>query len=513
MGSVVTPPLPNNYEKLGAYEGGRQIVKHKSSDKKANWNFLLPSSSSTKRSKLTLLIFCLAITSLLISLHALSTDSSLYIKPTFFLVQEDDAPTSSENPYIEAPHYFSQIEWERFSGDVSKSSQLKSFQEITDDNEKMKAQNQMGNGNELNAAYGIDGGTTGADVNIEDYTGDEDIGVLATSGNRVKFPKATRRLPQALIIGVRKGGTRALLEMLHLHPLIQKAAGEAHFFDRDENYAKGLQWYRRRMPPSLKGQKAHLENRVDEITVEKSPSYFVTPEVPERVRAMNASIRLLLIVREPVTRAISDFAQLRSHSLAAKANATSRTKLDGGAEEDYGKKPIILPMCGNPTRSLSSFESLAILPDGRVDMSWRPISVSLYHRHIAAWLEAFPRDQILIVDGDQLASNPAPVLASVEKFLKLRPALTPTHFYFNATKGFYCLRSLPPGQQVDGMAMLPSSMNHPSSLPEGKCLRESKGRRHPRVDPSVVHKLRRFFAEHNRRFYEMVGEDFGWPEE
>ena len=76
--------------------------------------------------------------------------------------------------------------------------------------------------------------------------------------------------------------------------------------------------------------------------MEKSPSYFVTPEVPERVRAMNASIRLLLIVREPVTRAISDFAQLRSHSLAAKANATSRTKLDGGADEDYGKKVFFL---------------------------------------------------------------------------------------------------------------------------------------------------------------------------
>lgn len=74
---------------------------------------------------------------------------------------------------------------------------------------------------------------------------------------------------QTLVIGVRKCGTRALLEMLYLHPRIQKAAGEVHFFDRDENYWKGLEWYRKKMPHSFRGQ----------ITIEKSPSYFVMPEV------------------------------------------------------------------------------------------------------------------------------------------------------------------------------------------------------------------------------------------
>lgn len=127
------------------------------------------------------------------------------------------------------------------------------------------------------------------------------------AGNKMHFHKTGRRLPQALIVGVRKCGTRALLEMLFLHPRIQKAAGEVHFFDRDENYARGLDWYRKKMPYSFRGQ----------ITIEKSPSYFVTPEVPERVRAMNASIRLMIIVRDPVTRAISDYTQLRSHAATA----------------------------------------------------------------------------------------------------------------------------------------------------------------------------------------------------
>ncbi|KAK9393359.1 heparan sulfate glucosamine 3-O-sulfotransferase 2-like [Crotalus adamanteus] len=51
-----------------------------------------------------------------------------------------------------------------------------------------------------------------------------------------------KRLPQALIIGVKKGGTRALLEALRAHPDVRAVGTEPHFFDR--NYGHGLDWYR-----------------------------------------------------------------------------------------------------------------------------------------------------------------------------------------------------------------------------------------------------------------------------
>uniref|UniRef100_A0A182RDU0 Sulfotransfer_1 domain-containing protein n=4 Tax=Cellia TaxID=44534 RepID=A0A182RDU0_ANOFN len=249
--------------------------------------------------------------------------------------------------------------------------------------------------------------------------------------------------------------------MLYLHPRIQKAAGEVHFFDRDENYLRGLEWYRKKMPHSFRGQ----------ITIEKSPSYFVTPEVPERVRAMNASIKLLLIVREPVTRAISDYTQLRSH--AATATLPQQQSLSS-------------------TSPLSrSFEELAILPNGTVNEAYRPLAISQYHVHVHRWLEVFPREQLLVVNGDQLIDDPVSQLRRIEDFLGIEPRIGSNNFYFNETKGFYCLRN----ETGD------------------KCLRETKGRKHPRVDPVVISKLRKFFVEHNQKFYELVGEDLGWPEE
>ena len=52
----------------------------------------------------------------------------------------------------------------------------------------------------------------------------------------------TKRLPQAIIIGVKKGGTRALLEFLKLHSMVKISGPEIHFFDK--NYHKGVEWYR-----------------------------------------------------------------------------------------------------------------------------------------------------------------------------------------------------------------------------------------------------------------------------
>lgn len=52
----------------------------------------------------------------------------------------------------------------------------------------------------------------------------------------------SKEFPQAVIIGVKKGGTRALLEFLRVHPDVRAVGAEPHFFDRF--YDKGLEWYR-----------------------------------------------------------------------------------------------------------------------------------------------------------------------------------------------------------------------------------------------------------------------------
>ncbi|XP_013778863.2 heparan sulfate glucosamine 3-O-sulfotransferase 1-like [Limulus polyphemus] len=284
---------------------------------------------------------------------------------------------------------------------------------------------------------------------LESYHDDEPINV-DTLREKIKLPQTKRRLPQCLIIGVRKGGTRALLEFLNIHSMIQRSTDEIHFFDNERKYNMGLEWYRQQMPYSF----------ADQITVEKSPAYFITEGAPERIRAMNESIRLLLIVREPVTRLISDYSQL----------AANKAKKD---------------------KFIRPFQDLVFREDGTVNTDYRAVRVSMYSLYIKMWLSVFQRDQILIINGDRMIRDPYPEIYKTEQFLGLEHRIGRENFFYNKTKGFYCVRNY----TVD------------------KCLNESKGRKHPPIDPEIISKLRQFYAPFNREFYNLVRQDFGWPED
>lgn len=79
--------------------------------------------------------------------------------------------------------------------------------------------------------------TTALEREHQDFsTTDSDLRVNCT------MDYGEKKLPQAIIIGVKKGGTRALLEALRVHPDVRAVGNEPHFFDR--NYEKGLDWYR-----------------------------------------------------------------------------------------------------------------------------------------------------------------------------------------------------------------------------------------------------------------------------
>ena len=78
----------------------------------------------------------------------------------------------------------------------------------------------------------------------------------------------------------------------------------------------------------------------------------------------------------------------------------------------------------------------------------------------------------------------------MERFLGVTNAVgLRDQFYFDAEKGFHCLRG-------------------------SGCLPRGKGRSHPEArDPEGFEAVARaFFAPYNRELYEMIGHDFGWRE-
>lgn len=265
---------------------------------------------------------------------------------------------------------------------------------------------------------------------------------------------AIHRLPECIVIGVRKGGTRALLDMINLHSQVKIAKAEVHFFDIETNFYLGLDWYRTQMPKTMPG----------ELAIEKSPSYFVTESVPQRIFDMNPQILLLLVLRDPVTRLISDYTQIMHNHLER----------------------------GRPFRS---FEELVFFPNKSVNTGYEAVAKSIYVQYIHRWMHFFPKNQIHIVNGDRLIHKPWHELRKVEQFLGLPFQIEKNDFYFNSTKGFHCLKK------------------KTNSNPELHCLTKSKGRVHPNITDEAKTRLRKFYAQFNYDLYNVVDRDFGWPEE
>ena len=256
----------------------------------------------------------------------------------------------------------------------------------------------------------------------------------------------SKRLPDAVVIGVPKGGARALITFLEMHPKIKTADGQINFFNIPDNFNRGLDWYRERMPLSSP----------DQMVIERSVGYFVSEGVAERLHnATNGTAKIILVVRDPTMRSISEYADVKS------------------------KNPQV-----------PAFEKLVIDPaTGLVNIMYGAVRYSLYHNYLQKWLEVFPLNQILLVDGDVLRKTPLLELAKVEKFLGVQPALNEQNLYMNKTQSnYYCARS-------------------PEII---KCVGHPKDWKQPQVDPEIIRSMQKYFRPNNELFFKMANRTFDW---
>ncbi|XP_061167759.1 heparan sulfate glucosamine 3-O-sulfotransferase 3A1-like [Saccostrea echinata] len=227
------------------------------------------------------------------------------------------------------------------------------------------------------------------------YLDDELNNVVEDNKLQEVTSRPMKRLPDALIIGVKKSGTKTMLEFLKIHPDVCAPGNEVHYFTR--NYHKGLEWYRRQMPVSVENQ----------VTVERTRAYFVHGEVPHRVYRRIPNIRFIVVVRNPVLRTLLDY----------------------------------ISQCERNKSKLSFKEAFFWNNDtGFLDISRDFIQTSIYVKFLDNWLKYFKLDQIHFVNGDKLYKNPLRELKKVEDFLSLRNLISSEHFYYNTSRDTLCIK-------------------------------------------------------------------------
>lgn len=273
-----------------------------------------------------------------------------------------------------------------------------------------------------------------------------------------------RRLPNAVLIGVKKGGTRALIEMLGLHPRVRSSGMEVHFFDKDFNYEQGLDWYREHMQPSY----------VTDITIEKSPAYFVVSQVPGRIlKDLGKKVRLLLVLRNPVDRVVSDFMQ--------------------GQHKQQGRMVRIKETTPEKLKKMQqALANKILLADGSINPKAVFIKVGMYAQHLHRWLQYFSKEQIFITSTDELVSMPARALKKAVAFLGLDDFDWDSRIVHVNDFKLACL----------------NKTTQRDKRPNVVCMNNTKGREHIPLPMKLRRKLFDYYRPHNEELFSMIGQTF-----
>jgi hypothetical protein len=112
-------------------------------------------------------------------------------------------------------------------------------------------------------------------------------------------------LPNFLIVGAQKAGTTSLHDILSQHPqAYMSEVKEINYFTNEQKYKKGLVYYSSFFKKILP---QHI------VVGESSPGYMCYPQVAERIRKELGDIKIVMILRDPIRRAFSQYWDNRRH--------------------------------------------------------------------------------------------------------------------------------------------------------------------------------------------------------
>lgn len=269
--------------------------------------------------------------------------------------------------------------------------------------------------------------------------------------NKLAWPyryltSSDRALPDFIIIGAMKAGTTSLFKYLSQHPnLYLSVPKEVHFFDGGKNpqvdtFAKGESWYRAHFP---------LTRELDGNAkiYEASPVYIFNPLVPKRIFDAIPKVKLILLLRNPTERAVSHYLH--------------------GARRNWDNLPFYEALQAEEERLQPVLEAQDYKSRIFIEYSYK--SRGLYKQQIERYFKYFSREQMLILDSNNLFTQTDSTVRRVFDFIGVDSKF-----------------------QIDDFSSANSAPNK------------------QQFEPHVYEYLNNYFKPHNQQLYEFMGEDYGW---
>ena len=215
-----------------------------------------------------------------------------------------------------------------------------------------------------------------------------------------------------IVIGAQKAGTSSLFEHLRSHPELYIPPNKEYpFFSHDERYAVGWSAYLSRAfrdapagtcwgtvtPWYMVGCPVRVEHG---ISSEPLADGGLERIIPNRIRARIPDVRLIAILRDPVSRCISHYGM-----------AVLRGEADRGGFD----------------RKIHDLLSPAALESSRRLEAPGYIAWGEYGRILKAYYDVFPREQIYVCFTSDLEHAPREFMQGLFEYLDVDPSFVPAH--------------------------------------------------------------------------------------
>ncbi len=193
-----------------------------------------------------------------------------------------------------------------------------------------------------------------------------------------------------LICGTQKGGTTALDAYLRAHPKIAMARiKEVHFFDQDQWFVAD--------PPDYAYYHRHFEQIASRVG-EATPIYLYWQAAAERIWHYNPAMQLIVLLRNPITRAYSHWNMERARHAESWSFAEAIRQESARCRE--------------------------ALPQQHRVYSY--VDRGFYSEQLRRLWRYFDRDQVLVLKSEALQLNPQQTLDQVCDFLEIERLTTIT---------------------------------------------------------------------------------------
>ena len=269
-------------------------------------------------------------------------------------------------------------------------------------------------------------------------------------------------VPQLIIIGAQKGGTTSLFQYLSLHPQVTPPqVKEVDYFNALGTSSVNAADYHGRFP-------IHYGSNTDQISLDVSPAYMLDADaVATSIWSYNSNIKIVVSLREPVSRAISAWFMYKKFWLRnpnwfidsewVKHRTNQNIMIDPRTTE-FGKS------FADDIR-----EEIDVLSRGhRIDMPI--VEYGLYAQQLRPFYERFGTANIMVLESQELDVDTQGILDRVTDFIGL-----PRHTWDAA-----------------------------------QLIRHFKGDNKESIDQADIEFLTEYYLRHNQGLEAMVGMKFAW---